>query len=476
MNQFINDIPQDLLAIITGQTACNSLHFNARQKSNGYTLTEVRSMLSFLSPDMPYDDWLKVGMALHSEGYSFDLWNSFSAKGGKYKAGECQAKWNGFDGSGGVSLGTLVHMAKQAGCKPVSPHAITKHEPLQKPSALIPWSELSKLQRRKYLIKHWLDEGALSVVYGASNSGKTFFALDIASHISLGWKWRGHNTKDGSVIYIAGEGAGGISERLEAFRLHHEIDDYGELFILRSALTLSGEDANIDDFISLLEDIPNKKLIIVDTLARNMGAGDENSTKDMNEFVRQCDKLRDETGAHVMIIHHTGKEEGRGARGSSALKAAIDTEIAITQDNGVIKSEIMKQRDGETGACKHFALLPYKVSVDEDGDPVFSCVLTETNVEKKKDRLSGQAKEAYQVLCDLIIDKGSNYVPKKGMEAQKVVRTDDFKAYFFKAGIANTDKQDSIDKAFHRARKTLENKGYIGEWDGYVWLLDRSDK
>ncbi len=477
MNLLLSDLPAEWIDIIQNPKPKNNLIkpdiFNGNPD---FSPDEIRNMLSVLSPDMPYDDWVKIGMALHAEGYSLDIWDAWSAGGAKYKAGECPAKWNGFDGNGGVSLGTLVHMAKQAGWKPETRQTITKHVLLQKPSALIPWSDLSKLQRRKYLIKHWLDEGALSVVYGASNSGKTFFALDIACHISLGWKWCEHNTKGGSVIYIAGEGAGGISERLESFRLHHNIGNYGELYILRSALILSGEDADIDDFIDLLEDIPNKKLIIVDTLARNMGAGDENSTKDMNEFVRQCDKLREATRAHVMIIHHTGKDEGRGARGSSALKAAIDTEIAITQDNGLIKSEIIKQRDGETGAYKHFTLTAYEVAKDEDGEPVFSCVLSETHVEEKKERLKGQAKQAYEVLCNLMLDAGVDSIPKAGMTQKKVVRIDDFKGHFLKAGISSADKEADRIKAFGRQKDALKNNGYIAEWDGYVWLLDKSDK
>ncbi|MBP7904955.1 MAG: hypothetical protein KA099_06475, partial [Alphaproteobacteria bacterium] len=44
-----------------------------------------------------------------------------------------------------------------------------------------------------------------------------------------------------------------------------------------------------------------------------------------------------------------------------------------------------------------------------------------------------------------------------------------------KAGIASTKKPDSLDKAFHRAKDKLKDGGYIGEWDGYIWLLDNPD-
>jgi len=71
--------------------------------------------------------------------------------------------------------------------------------------------------------------------------------------------------------------------------------------------------------------------------------------------------------------------------------------------------------------------------------------------------------------------QGLDYVPKAGMKSQKVVRIDDFKDHFFKAGISDTDNPDSISKAFGRQRNSLKAKGYIAEWDGYVWITDKSD-
>ena len=70
------------------------------------------------------------------------------------------------------------------------------------------------------------------------------------------------------------------------------------------------------DTLAICDVLPydNTALIVVDTLARSMGAGDENTAKDIAMFIRNCDLLRQSTGAHVMLIHHTGKDEGRGAR------------------------------------------------------------------------------------------------------------------------------------------------------------------
>ena len=211
------------------------------------------------------------------------------------------------------------------------------------------WSELSKLRRRKYLIKGLLDQGGMSVIYGASNSGKTFIALDIACHIALGWAWQGRKTKRRAVVYIAAEGGLGIVERLNAFRIHKKLEGFADLYIIPSSLTLCGENDDLETLLSCLDAIPNIVLIFVDTVARALGGGNENSSEDMGAFIKNCDLIREHTKAHVSAVHHCGKDEGRGARGHSSLKAAIDTEIYVTQKEGVISAEVTKQRDGKTG-------------------------------------------------------------------------------------------------------------------------------
>lgn len=338
------------------------------------------------------------------------------------------------------------------------------------------WSDLAQLPSRKYLIKGLFDAKGMSVIYGASNSGKTFLALDIACHISLGMEWQGKRTRKGMVVYIAAEGGYGTQGRLEAFRKHHDIEGYGDLNIIPSSVLLAGDRNDLDSLLESLVPLSPIELVVIDTLARAMGGEDENLAKDMGAFIKNCDEIRERTGAHVLVIHHSGKNEERGARGSNALKGAIDTEIQVSQDKGVISTKITKQRDGKTGDLCCFELRSYEVGTDEDGDAMFSCVLVKTDAVPSRKGLSGQAGEAYQSLLNLILECGTVHIPRKDMAPQKVVRLDDFKDHFFKAGIADSDKPDSLNKSFARAKNKLKKHGYIGEWDGYIWITDKSDK
>lgn len=80
--------------------------------------------LDFISPDIDYQVWLNVGMALKNEGFDLAVWQDWSSKGKKYKDGECEEKWNGFEvGKAGkdgnpITWGTVVYHAKQEGYKP----------------------------------------------------------------------------------------------------------------------------------------------------------------------------------------------------------------------------------------------------------------------------------------------------------------------------------------------------------------------
>ena len=159
-------------------------------------------------------------------------------------------------------------------------------------------------------------------------------------------EWRGRRVRHGAVVYIAAEGGLGIEERLTAYRLHHGVEAAGvPLYVIPEPIDLCKSDADVTLLTKRLGDLPKEpaiELIVVDTLSRALAGGNENGADDMGAFVRHCDRLRAECRAHVMIIHHAGKDEGRGARGHSLLRAATDTEIEVT------KSEVSRIATAES--------------------------------------------------------------------------------------------------------------------------------
>lgn len=229
------------------------------------------------------------------------------------------------------------------------------------------------------LVKGLLDAGALSVIYGPSNSGKTFIAVDIGFKVATGTAWHGRKTRKGPVVYVAAEGGRGIFKRLAALKHHFKPDDETQFFVVPCPVDLlngSGLQSDTARLIALIREVEAAcgaqiELLVIDTLSRALAGGDENSSKDMGTFIKHVDALRAAIKAHLLIVHHTGKEAARGARGWSGIRAAVDTEIEIL--NNVLT--VTKQRDLDPVDAIGFKVVQVAIGKDADEATVNSCVI-----------------------------------------------------------------------------------------------------
>jgi AAA domain/Bifunctional DNA primase/polymerase, N-terminal len=237
--------------------------------------------------------------------------------------------------------------------------------------------------RRRYLtgmtsplIANYLGKGEMSVMYGDSNTGKTFVALDFAYHVATASAWNGNKVYGGLVVYVAAEAGESINVRLEALHRRYQPGIEPPIATVPCLVDLSSPRADLGPLLRLLEEISTVygvpiSFIILDTLARVIGPGDENSAKDMGLLVRSVDRIRVNTGAHVELVHHSGKNKANGARGSSALRAATDTEIEI-EGNRIF---VRKQRNGEQAKPIPFRLVPVNLGKNKEGESVTSCTV-----------------------------------------------------------------------------------------------------
>jgi RecA-family ATPase len=180
-----------------------------------------------------------------------------------------------------------------------------------------------------------LGTATLALIYGEPGSGKTFLATDLAMHIALGRSWFGRSVTPGAVVYVACEGAAGISNRLAAFRRQLTLSNDVPIAVIPAAVNLGpgGHDANrIIEAVASVESRTGQvvQLVVLDTLARAMGTGDENSTQDMGLFITACDRIRIATGCTVVIVHHRGKAQIRSecldhivVMGEASLRRAL---------------------------------------------------------------------------------------------------------------------------------------------------------
>jgi hypothetical protein len=207
---------------------------------------------------------------------------------------------------------------------------------------------LKTRQELNWLIEHWLEQGTLTVLVGPEGSFKSFLAVDWTMSIATGSSWHGCRVSPGRVLYIAGEGRTGVIRRMRGWCDHYEREAEG-VFLGRSSVQL----VLPSDTDRLAEYLNGEKwaLIVIDTLARNYGPGSENDQETMNAAIASADRVREQTGACVLLVHHTpldGRDEGKlRPRGSSALSGAADAICGCQydKDSKVITVTSIKQKD-----------------------------------------------------------------------------------------------------------------------------------
>ena len=247
-----------------------------------------------------------------------------------------------------------------------------------------------------WLVKHWVQTNALIMVHGPSGGGKTFVVLDwcmrIASELQ---EWCGNKVRDGSVVYLAGEGHHGLKSRIAAWKQHYDVKK------LNMWLSKAGCDLNtaegyqkVADHLRALSEKPC--MIVVDTLHRFL-SGDENSAQDAKTMLDACSALMQEFGCSVLLVHHTGvsEETQHRARGSSAWRGALDIEVSIIPGDETKPMQIAQRKSKDAEIAESVFVERQSVSIngwfDEDGESVSSAVIIQVDapfVEKKESKVS----------------------------------------------------------------------------------------
>lgn len=272
-------------------------------------------------------------------------------------------------------VGNMVQKLASGG-KPSLPTA------LQSPFHIKTAEELCSAPPLTWIVKKILPAQGLAAIYGASGTGKSFLALDLAAAVAEGEKWFHHRVSQVPVVYLALEGGAGMRVRVQAWvkaKTRNMSDELG--FIYDAQFNLRSEDGN--DIIKLGAAIKaagmDGGLLIVDTLNQASAGADENSSKDMGEMVSALKGLQLALGGLILIVHHSGKDKDRGMRGHSSLHAALDAIIEVEPDyesgQGLFKWRLAKAKDSAAIDDQSFSLDSVMLGFDTDNDVVDSLVV-----------------------------------------------------------------------------------------------------
>jgi putative DNA primase/helicase len=236
---------------------------------------------------------------------------------------------------------------------------------------LLTADELRELPPLAWRVRGVLPAVGLAALYGASASGKSFLAFDMACAVAEGARWFDCRVEAAPVVYAALEGEAGFKLRAQAWEGSRGRPLPAGLRMMLQPFKLT-DPQDVHDLASV---VPAGALVFVDTLNRAAPTADENSSRDMGEILQATKRLQALTGGLVVLVHHTGKDSTRGLRGHSSLLAAMDAAVEVSRDGDRREWKVAKSKDGQDGDAHPFKLRVDILGIDAHGDSVTSCVV-----------------------------------------------------------------------------------------------------
>ncbi len=280
-----------------------------------------------------------------------------------------------FDEDGGLLTGEAFEKAMNS-------HFADTYGGLSRP---LMGSEVFDLKEPEWALENLIQEDGITMIHGAPGSGKSLMAMDWAyalAHPDID-QWMGQEIKTPyKPMYIFTEGIAGLRIRSRAWQEHYGLqvpDDENGVLWVRDSVRLNRSDdpkepwsAQVAALFEMFNDY-ERDILFIDTLANTFG-GNENSQQDANNYLAAV-RMFVNAGAPVVIVHHNTKE-GKDFRGSTVFEGAVDTKVAIEENNGRVHLYITKQKDGDPGFSLDLKIKPYSW---QGGEREYTSVVLEEN-------------------------------------------------------------------------------------------------
>lgn len=338
------------------------------------------------------------------------------------------------------------------------------------------FDEIEEGKPKETILKGWLGEGEFTTISGLPGTGKSVVTTDLACHIAAGMDWHGIKVKQGLVVYVAAERKKLTERRMMAFRKHHDVHNV-PLLVVGGRLDFTKDLRDANDLIAAIrtaETLTEMKCVwvIIDTLTRVFGAGDQNASKDMSRFVQSCDHILTETKAHITAIHHSAWSGERG-KGAIDLDGAVDASFMVKKDGLRHKLICDGTNDGEEGDVLTFTMKSIEIGHDEDGVPTTAPVVepsVEATVKPAMELQKGKNARALELLISLVNTDGVDPESPGYPEGTLVVSIDAWRDSVY-ADAGDRMAPEAKRQRFNRAKKDLIKEGLIGENPMWVWAI-----
>ena len=210
------------------------------------------------------------------------------------------------------------------------------------------------------VVEDLLVEQAVGAIQGPPKCGKTWVVTELAISVVTGRPAFGRFAvpQSGPVLMVLEEsGRTALHRRLDLLRRGSAtgIEELADLYFSANRRVRLDDPTWRSELIDAGKAI-RPRVIFLDPLARLKGAGtDEDSQQEMAAVLDFMRDLRDQTGAAVVFVHHTGHAGGR-MRGTSDLEAYWESKLSINREQGGVCTLKSEHREAEAGGELRYTL------------------------------------------------------------------------------------------------------------------------
>ncbi|WP_292325675.1 AAA family ATPase [Mesorhizobium sp.] len=351
---------------------------------------------------------------------------------------------------------------------------MSKPEPLK----ILSYADMKDLPEPAWLIDGLIQENTTALMFGKSNSFKSFLAIDIALSVASHRPWHSHEVLpdfDNShalptVLIVATEGGNGVGrKRIPAWYDHHNVPEAERTaFLYPREIRLDVA----DDVTALIDAVdkaefsqhpmsyyPAFQLIVIDIFGGSM-AGSEIEDKTARAWVHGIQRILRETGVAVLVVAHAPYQDDSRIRGHSHFWGSFDTRLKVEGDKGAMTATLTVERhkDADSAGSWGFRLTPSGGSLVPEMDSTITAA--------RKQSLSPKNRAALIALDDALQASG---VRKFGQDWPpcNVVQVEQWRHHFYLH--SHEDAPDTKRQAFNQAKNFLRDGGHIQFYDDHVW-------
>jgi hypothetical protein len=519
----LTEMPLDMLPEITAETAHAFISFFESIVPPDWTILErghhgndriivggnkkiaratLASLLEWLPAADDYNEWVRLSHAIKGASADYpedgqELFHQWSAKSVKYESDAAESLWDSIKEPIDSGAGTLIVEAQKHGWTRPTVTAADDFDPvegIQEPSAetkgkiaawaewrrslldaenvhrehrrerrVLSYSEMSCMPEPEWLVEGIIQKRSAALMFGRSNTFKSFLGLDLALSVATGQPWHGAATSQGRVLVVATEGANGVGRmRVPGWYSHHRIPlpRRQDLFLFPSEISLDvGSD--VSWLIEQINQIGDVSLLVLDIFGGTMN-GTEVEDTTARAWVRAVQRIIAETGASVLTIAHTGWSDDTRARMHTHFWGSFDSRLRVEGDKDHMTTclAVERHKDADSAGVwgfrlekTHGTLVPV---VDETVHPIKGAKWTKPQT-------------AAMRALDSAISAVGETKSGEGWPACRVVPLQVWREYCDQEGLTRTDTDSARRMAFKRAREDLHQKKAIHIFDDHVW-------